>query len=287
MSTRTLLIFCTTLCGVSFAFFILSVLLLIGSTGLVRIAPAADLASSSAYHSEVIHAGDREQFRREIGPLPDGEEERVLAILKWVMNQIPKVENRYAKSSWQMVIDGRAGKGLLCSGMAQIFFDALLAHGIPARKVILQRNLFDSFDAHTTVEAWVNGKWRLYDPTFHMTIRSAGRRIGVFEGRDWFLKGKGDPVTFEFLGEVQYPARTQSYPVRYEALLNNVYIDLREKYFPRQVYAYLQDDDGLSSQGQDFYRTLYLVTFIVLPAINAILLLAIWGLWLSGSRRVR
>lgn len=255
---------------------------LLRSAGLVRISPYEDLSLPSAFHSEIAHPPDRELFREALPWLPTEQEEKVLFILKWIMNQIPVVEDSYVKSSWEMVLRGRAGRGVLCSGMAQMFRDALLAHDIPARIMVLQRDLFSS-DSHATVEAWVNGKWRLYDPTFHIALRADGDRVGLFEARDWFLRGKGRPISVEFLGKVSYPARIESYYIRYEALMTNIYVDLRERHFPRQVYAYPKN--GLSTRSQDYYRNLYFCTLVVLPALSVFFFLCAWLLWVRQRPR--
>lgn len=298
--TKTLIIITT--CWVLSA--LLSVFAVVGmryATGLPRLVPMVGLESPQAYDPRLTVESDRERFHRELAPVVanmDTTEAKVLAILEWVMNQIPKVEHRYAKSSWAMVEIGRAGGGLICGGMAQVFKDALLAKGIPARKVFLQRNLFDTFDTHVTVEVWVDGQWQLYDPTFHLALKASGKRIGVFEARDWYLKGMGTPVIPDFLGEVRYPVRFEFYPIRYHTLLNNAYIELRQEHNgflreatnrgiwlgPRHLLAYPRDDKGLSTAAQDFYRYLYYGALVVLPAINLVLLVFIFLIWRRSKR---
>lgn len=295
---QPLLVVVATCWAVSFIFLIMAVAGMRYATGLPRLVPMGGLDEPAAYDPRLTLESDRERFRRELAPIVAKQsttEAKVLATLEWVMNQIPKVESRSAKSSWEMVEIGRAGGGLICGGMAQILKDALLAQGIPARSLTFQRNLFDLYDTHASVEAWVEGKWRLYDPTFHLTLKAGDKRVGAFDAREWFIKGHGTPVELEFLGEVKYPARVDRYAVRYEILFNNTYVDLRRDmwilsnipfvgpWLSREL-VYSHSDPGLSVMAQDFYRFLYYVTLVVLPAINLVLLFTMWRLWQKAPR---
>jgi hypothetical protein len=306
--TKTLVVIAT--CWVLSA--IVLVLAVVGmrcATGLPRLVPMSGLESPNAYDARLTIESDRDRFRHELAPVvtnSDEAEAKVLAILEWVMNQIPKVENRYAKSSWEMIEIGRAGGGLICAGMAQVFTDALLANGIPARRVFLLRNMNDNLDTHVTVEAWVDGKWRIYDPTFHISFKRNGTTVGVYEARDWFIKQKGQYIAVQFLGDVHYPARIDAYPIRYVALFNNVFIAIPHSYsraydipiFGGYIakasgiwfgpdWGYPIKDDGLSMKATDFYRFLYYATLCVLPTINMVLLLAMWLIWRKAKRTRR
>lgn len=206
------------------------------TTGFSPIVERPDLDSASAYTVSP-------DLVRIAPPIHGTDEERTLQILRFVMND-------------------ESNKGLLCAGMAQVFRDALLSIGIPARKIVLKRNLFDTFDTHVTVEAWINGKWRIYDPTFHIKVNAS-----AYEVRDWELKGKGKPLKIEFLGEVAYPARLETYPLRYEAHFNNVFVELRSGWIrPRHVLAYKADHD-LSPHEHGLFSWAMFTLLFVLPAI--------------------
>lgn len=291
-----LLVVVTTCWAVSLVILVMAVAGMRYATGLPRIVPMSGLDSPYAYNSHLSVESDRERFRRELAPIvarQDKTESKVLAILEWVMNQIPKVENQYAKSSWEMVEIGRAGGGLICGGMAQLFKDALLALGIPARTVTFQRNLFDLYDTHVSVEAWVDNKWRLYDPTFHLSLTADGERIGAFSARDWFIKGRGQRVELEFLGEVKYPTRVDNYYIRFEAILNNAYVNSQRdmgflddipfvgRWIGRELLYPISPD--LSTMTHNFYRFLYYNTLAVLPTINLVLLIAMGLLWRNSK----
>lgn len=288
---------------ISFTILVMAVAGLRYATGLQRLVPMSGLDAPASYDTRLAVESDRERFRRELAPIVgklNATEAKVLATLEWVMNQIPKVESQSAKSSWEMVEIGRTGGGLICGGMAQIFKDALLAQDIPARSVVFKRDIFATHDTHVSVEAWVDGKWRLYDPTFHLTLKAGDERVGAFEGRDWFISGRGKPVELEFLGDVRYPARVNKYYIRYEALLNNVFINARNDAgiigktpvlgsllggglkFPST-----RQSAGSSKMALRVYRFIYQVTFVALPVINLVLLFTMWCLWQKALRSRR
>lgn len=267
-------------------------------TGLPRLVPVRGLDAVDAYDPRLSADQDQERFRSELAPLIAervGTEAKVLAILEWVMNQFGKVEKWYDKSSWSMVEHGRAGGGLICGGLAQVFKDALLANGIPARSLTFQRNPLSLFDTHAAVEVWIDGKWRLYDPTFHVALRAGEERVGVSAAHDWYIKGRGKKVETEFLGDVKYPARLETYPIRYEVFFDNPYVDRRRDigmlanipivgaWLAREL-TYASDDTGLDYGAQDFYRAMYYTTVVALPAINLLLLLAVGLVWRQARR---
>lgn len=266
-------------------------------TGLPRISPSTYLNHPGAYNSAVRHQ-DLEHLREELAPIIGkgmSDEAKTLAVLQWVMNQIPRVENRVSSSGWEMVEAGRAGRGLLCGGMSIVFRDALLANDIPARLVFLQRNLFDMHDTHVTVEVFIDGMWRIYDPTFHITVKVNGERVGAMQAREWIYKNGGG-VEFEFLGDVRYPARITEYPISYVALLNNMYVELWADLGPlgkvpglgrwlSRELAYPAENYGLNTNGQDAYRAMYATVIFVLPVILHLLFGALILSWFLASRR--
>lgn len=295
---QPLLVVVTTCWVVSLMILVIAMVGLGYTTQLPRLVSMNGLESPDSYDPRLSVEYDREHFRRGLTPMVaklDTTEAKVLAILEWVMNQIPKVESRPGKSSWEMVELGRVGGGQICSGMAQLFHDALITQGNPARRVLLQRNVFDVFDTHVTVEAFVDGKWRVYDPTFHVALKENGTRIGAYEAQSWLQKIRGTNLAVEFLGDVRYPARTNVYPLRYEAHFNNVYVELKRSHgIVRAIpfigvwlgpqWAYQGEGSGISTMAQDFYRFLYYGTLVVLPAINLVLLLAMGYLWRTARR---
>ena len=256
------------------------------------------ISSSTVYDPHLAVTTDREQFRKELDPeirRLEGTEAKTLRILSWVMNQFPRVENWAAHSSWEMIEHGRAGGGLICGGLAQVFHDALVANGIPARRVILWRNMFELGDTHTTVEAFIDGKWRIFDPTFHVSVKIGGERVGAFDVQQHLEKSGPKNIAIEFHGSVKYPARTETYYIDYLVLFDNVFVEVHRSlgYLraipligpligPQWVYpGNIREFDVSHIQ---FYRLLYLSTMIVLPALALLFFVAAVAVWLRIRR---
>lgn len=73
---------------------------------------------------------------------------------------------------------GEPGYEQLCGGMSEAYAWALKRVGVPARVVQLASQRYldgeDRFDTHVTVEAFVDGKWRVSDPTFNTEFQCSG-----------------------------------------------------------------------------------------------------------------
>lgn len=274
--------------------------ILLQGAGLQRIVAVGRLQDADEYHREVYNPADlprlREQLHAEGIAKLEGEQQ-VLATLRWAMSQTDRVEPNAARGGWAVLQSVRRGAGMLCASTAELFRDALLALDVPARKVFLFRDVFGG-DTHATVEAWVDGKWRLYDPTFHIALKSVdgGDRLGILDAQRWFVEGTGKPVRFEFLGEVKYPVRLEKYYIRYEALLNNVFIELRRgvpllRYAPwarpwvGPVWGYSESHSGKVRTGHyDVYSSLYYFAMVAVPSLALALVLGIVGGVLTRKR---
>lgn len=214
-------------CGVLVLVFALGALIALrASTGLLLALPGRGM-ESAGLADRLKNDSDAPRLKAATaGVIPPGasEEAKVLAILSWSMNQVGKVENYSAPSSWQMLEAARAGRGLICGGMAQVFHDALIANGIPARIVLFRRDIFDAYDSHVSVEAFVNGKWRLYDPTFHFYIDRNGERLSALEARASLYTNHHGEAKIINLGPTRYPARLDNYYIKFPYLIDNVFI---------------------------------------------------------------
>jgi hypothetical protein len=243
--------------------------------------PLDNINAANVYESQRNDA-DRAQFRQALAPalqrIP-GEEGRVLYALAWVMNQIPKVGGATSQDTWRALELGRRD-GLTCGPLSRILRDALLTNGIKARRVILFRNFFNMFDTHSTLEAFVAGKWRVYDPTFHVALKQDGQRIGVQAAREKFIKNRGAPVEFEFLGDVTYPVRVENYPVYLPALFNNFLVEINPtSLFHAKVLAYPRNDQPLTNTPFEIYdvmRNIGLYGLLIANVICAILVIIAW-----------
>jgi len=268
--------------------------------GLQKIVPVDRIRDADQYHRKVFEPTDlprlREQLHAEGITKLDGEQ-KVLATLRWVMSQTDKVEHNSSEGGWAVLQSVRRGEGMLCASTAELFRDALLALDVPARKVFLFRDVFGG-DSHATVEAWVKEKWRMYDPTFHIALKTVegGDRLGILDAQRWFVQGAGREVQFEFLGEVKYPVRLERYYIRYEALLNNVFIELSRgapflRYVPwarpwvGPVWGYERSlGDRARTKHYDVYSWLYYFAMVAVPTLAVALVFGIVGLVVVRKR---
>lgn len=246
------------------------------------------LSSPGAYYPKTSVDSDREYFQRELGrelSRYKTQEEKVLYVLRWTMSQFGRVESFSARSSQDLVQHGRSGRGAICGGMAQVFRDALISLGIPARTVQFQRNPFDLFDTHVSVEVWVGGKWRLFDPTFHIALRQGREYVGAVEARNSLLTGKGQKVEIVFLGEVKYPARIEENYLSFPFYFDNVYFNTNRtsdslSRWPilsaarRWVNYYPSGNQNISNGSQEFYKMLFFLLVILFPIINLMTLVS-------------
>jgi hypothetical protein len=131
----------------------------------------------------------------------------VILALKWTMNQVQKVEMSAHSTPLAAYKHARRGHGLLCGDMSLIFESVLAHRGYQTRRVQLFRSLFNEIDTHVTVEVLLNGRWRLFDPTFGISFRQNGQYLGVLELHTAYLAGKPAGIDTVFHGEVFYPAR--------------------------------------------------------------------------------
>jgi len=266
---------------------------------IVKEARSRYLDSPGAYYPNISVDSDREYFQKELGSELSRyktQEEKVRFILRWTMSQFSRIESFSTQSSQDLVQQGRSGRGAICGGMAQVFRDALLSSGIPARTVQFQRNPFDLFDTHVSVEVWLDGEWRLFDPTFHIALRQGGEYVGAMKARNSLLNGKAPAPEVVFLGEVNYPARIENNYISLPFYFDNVYFNTERtseflRPWPkfaaarRWVNYYPSDSAPASNSAQEFYRALFLIFVIIFPIANSISFASAALLYLSAHCR--
>lgn len=204
------------------------------------------------------------------------ERQRAVAGMAWLMNRVSTVDSPVAIDSPERMLAAiDAGQGALCGQMAYLYRHVLASLGLASRTVYLQRNPFDCYDDHTVVEARIDGRWILLDPTFNLVFRDRdGRTLDAFEIKRKVFRGDGADIVREFLGDVRYPVRTADYYVDMLALFTNVYVrdagssgwgrlpPLRLYFGPRLYYVLV---DGESDASMTLWRRLYGLTALVLP----------------------
>jgi hypothetical protein len=147
-----------------------------------------------------------------------------LGLLRTVMDSVREVAPEPSASAEQLYALAQQGHGLLCSGMATLYFAALTSNGVRARVVELSRDLFDAFDSHVTVEVWHEGRWVIFDPTFHVSFERSGQLLGAQEIADSLLDGSAAAITPVFHGDVRYPSRLETYYMHWLPLFNNTFV---------------------------------------------------------------
>lgn len=264
------------------SFFIMA--LLYKTNGMVRLSVVNDLSTDVNYRDESIHDENEKKLKTALasaGLLNKTGEAQVLAILDWVMSLTDKVESNPNRSGWELLQSVKQGRGLSCWTISQLYLDALKAAHISARRVVMKQSMFfNLYNTHTAVEVWVNGRWRFYDPTFHIVFKdSSGQLVGIYDLQQWYLHGTGRPISMEFLGEVNYPVRVETYYMNYFDLLNYVFIERRNpsklkaliiNEFPA-VWLY-QKDSQLNSSAIIVYTALYFVVFKIIPLLLLLIL---------------
>jgi hypothetical protein len=210
--------------------------------------------------------------------------QKSLAALKWTMNRCRKVgTNQIIHDDPEALLKSvESGEGALCGDMADLYINVLAASKLPARRVLLYRNLFDIYDAHVTIEVLINNQWVIIDPTFGVSYTNSKEELLSAQNvKEYLLQGLFQEVKPVFHGEVRYPPRLEKYYINYWILYNNVFVEERApngllRYLPPFCYfwgsrLYYQK----ASSESDFHiltiQSLYFVFTIIVPAIIIIL----------------
>ena len=114
------------------------------------------------------------------------------------------------------------GGSLTCNGMAELYLHALRLQGIKARKLFVVKNFGDPYQSHTIVEIFINGKWCIFDPTFHVSFEKNGELVGAQDISQALFDGSYNQIKPIFYGEVAYRNRLKTYYMDWLSLYNNV-----------------------------------------------------------------
>ncbi len=212
-----------------------------------------------------------------------------LRLLEQVMNRVDRCEEGPSTNIRAVYDHIRNGGGLLCSGMATLYFNVLRLNGIRARQVYLSRVLFGSDDTHVTVEVFVDGRWVIADPTFRIGYERDGELVGAQTIAESLVHGSYGEIRPRFYGQVKYPPRLETYYLHWLPLFNNVFVPdgnwprrslwmrlppLRFWYGPKM---YFQRTRPLSYDHLRFQDQLYFTLVVLFP----LTLLGIAGAWVA------
>lgn len=196
----------------------------------VRLLPVAEMAGEDdpAYRPRES-AENQERFLRQLreeGFAPGGPASlpQVVALSSWVGDSVSRVGSYWGKErGFGLLQAGLAGTPLACGSMSEIFREALVLLGHRARSVQLYAGDF-ARDTHVTVEVWLEGRWVVFDPTFHVTFEAAGRPLGVAEVQRLLREKRGAEIEPRHHGPRAYPAVLAEYPVEWRQLFANAYV---------------------------------------------------------------
>ncbi|XAM01112.1 transglutaminase domain-containing protein [Phycisphaeraceae bacterium D3-23] len=224
----------------------------------------------------------RERVIRALGASHEGGAALCLAGLRWLVEQCPadgKADDEHAAG------DARFDPVLFpqthrphCGEIAAVYRGVLAALGVESRTVWLRKNVFDPHDSHVSVEARIDGRWVLIDPTFHATFVDAeGQLLGAQEVKAYLFKGQRAAVTPVVHGRALCPLALDDYYVDVLACFNNVFIlddptrpallklpPMRYVLGPRLYYEKLADESVAHLR---VWRRLYCAAAFGLPCV--------------------
>lgn len=192
-------------------------------------AQAATKASSiSAAELAVFSAFERETVLRDAGLLTgDDPLEVSRAVRDWVYrtNKIGNGETHKSEGALIYANLGKPGHEQLCGGMAAAYYWALTRVGVPARIVQLATQSYlggdDNGGTHVTVETYIDGRWRVSDPTFNVGFRCStdeGQALSITDMKQCIESGGG---LIARAGKTQISGRTiADYYLPYKELLS-------------------------------------------------------------------
>lgn len=239
-------------------------------------------SQSTPVQKEQIQAWIKSDMQSGRFPLRGDEQKINIALMKWVMNQVARVEDSSSTTPYKMLIDARSGHGLLCRHMAAIFAEIISLNDGIARVLQLSSGVGSRYDTHVVVEVWENDRWKLYDPTFNLTFSDGkGKHLNAHEVRALLRAGR--KVNFLFHGQVKYPARIDQYHVAYDQLIEYIIAIPPQakllakippfRYVLKGAIPILFSDGLLLNQGMDafsLHNKLYALFFFVLPVISIV-----------------
>ena len=206
-------------------------------------------------------------------------------IRKKLMNRVTNTGADHSDSPIVLLEQTKNGKGMICGGLASVYFNALKGQGYKARMVKLLRQSVHTLDVHQTVEVWKDGAWKVSDPTFNVEFWKNESRVGAEEIQKSVISGGYQDVEFRFMGDVRYPARLNNYYLNWQPLFNNVLIIGRSVYsaqmrfgvflakFPPFRYwygpVYYYQIDSVDQHALN--KAVYLIAMVVLPLLLVVL----------------
>lgn len=214
----------------------------------------------------------------------------------WIGNLVEKVEPYWGpERGCQLLKIGMNGKGLSCGSLSYILKDALSLLDIPSRTIQLYKSDF-SEDTHVVVEAFISGKWIVFDPTFNVTYENETGPLGIAQIQDRLSEQGPTSVQQVFHGSRRYPASLDNYYMDWRPLFSNAYVfDINESHgliskFPPfrywkgpQKYVF-GDKTILFAKAYNKYYFLFCVVLPLIAIVNFVLCVVLF-IWSKKNRK--
>ncbi len=213
---------------------------------------------------------------------------KAVSLMGWVMNQVKDYRDPTSVPTnrpLEILAQVRRGKGALCHQMASLYMQALVCAGLDGRVILGFRNIFDPYDQHTLVEARIDNRWVVMDPTFNISFADRdGVVLSAMDIKERFFEGRLDEIEVCFHGEVAYTNRWDAYYLNVFLPYNNVFVyspgssslpgrlpPFRYWFGPKLYYQCLPRESDIHLR---LWRGVTFLAMVVLPVFAGIFLAA-------------
>lgn len=187
-----------------------------GSGQTVRPEPVGTPSSERAFLGMLDRAGFAPGSVRDV--------DSAIRLQVWLGNQVSKIDVHSGSArGYELLQYGMHGGGLACGAMSDIYREALVLLGVPARTVELSQSDFRQ-RTHAVVEALLEGRWRVLDPTFNVTYEGEGGALGVAAIQQAFESAGPDSVHIVWHGPRRYPADFPGHARNWRLYFANAYV---------------------------------------------------------------
>jgi hypothetical protein len=187
------------------------------ASGALATQPVGDPAAQDAFRRCLNQAGFR------TGGLWRSAD--VVRLQSWIGSRVsraapPDVPAR----GYALLVHAEHGGGLLCGGMSDVLREALVLLGVPARTVQLYESGFWPRATHVVSEAFVEGSWRVFDPTFNATYEADGAVLGVSQIQMRLRMLGPTGVAAVSHGRTAYPVTLEREGMGWRGVFANAYV---------------------------------------------------------------
>jgi hypothetical protein len=221
------------------------------------------------------------------------ESERAREAIKWVRARVRSYGPEPTSEPAALLAAVEAGAPAICSGMTILARAVLAAAGLESRTVLLRRNLFDPFDAHSTVEVRLDEGWSVVDPTFGViALGPQDRWLSAQEIHDEIVRGAS--IRWDEIAPGAYPVRLRDYYIDVDLLFNNVLVvdpasARMARYVPPLRFYFgpglRVEDRSPQDSGAHFRAVAHMqfISLVALPVLGVVALVLAAVLWIMRA----